>query len=808
VRLSWLLALALGSAIPQLASAAPPASDEASEHGRVTGRVLVAGTRAPVAEAKLMVVAAPPDVRVGARAREPLDPASVDWVRETLTDEDGRFELDALPTGNVRVVVVVEGYERVDMWAEASPDAKPLVLFLRPTAGRFRTEVVVDRHPELPDAEHQVDAERARVYPGSGGDPVRATQNLPGVARAPGGLGLMAIRGGDPRQTGIYVDGHPVPRAFHVLPIAAVVDPSMLDRVELTPGNFDAAYGGFSGGLLELHTRRLTDMQGIHGEAHVDLFDVGAATWGPVGRGGVAVAVRRAHVGDVVKTADTLIGKTGVLVPNYWDYFGRFDLPIGRRHLLSVKSFGAGDALQDKTKIEPDVELSLNFRTEFHRFDLGYAYEGPRLRASLSGALLLESSLQEDSYSTRNRRGRTPSVRGVLSYRLAKRATLLGGLDFVHTHAFRQSRSDYGDDEINTFNVKHWRFGTWLGVAWQLFPRTGLLVIRPQVRLNVFGTADEARASVDFRLDVRARVHPRVELFAAVGRYSAPFTLYREDQLGLIEDSETTTAHIVVPDWLSNYFDPGAESEVPEGFLVITKTYQASLGTQVQLPWSLGLRATLFWRERPEQLRALPMSDGFLGGLDLDIQAPTERAYGLEFLLDRRLAERIHGMIGYTLLRAEAIVFDDFFGLGLGVGIGRGSGHRVPTNFDQRHNLVMLLVFELPRAFRFGARFRLVSGNPEQPVIGTKVTQDASRFYYEPIYGEFGSSYAPLFHQLDLRLDKTWFVRRLALIGYLDVQNVYNRIYPEIWVYSIDWTERGARIGLPIFPSLGVRVEF
>ena len=38
--------------------------------------------------------------------------------------------------------------------------------------------------------------------------------------------------------------------------------------------------------------------------------------------------------------------------------------------------------------------------------------------------------------------------------------------------------------------------------------------------------------------------------------------------------------------------------------------------------------------------------------------------------------------------------------------------------------------------------------------------------------------------------------------------NVYNRIYPEVWVYSIDWTERGQRIGLPIFPSLGFRVEF
>ncbi|HVI02745.1 MAG TPA: hypothetical protein VM869_28800, partial [Enhygromyxa sp.] len=132
----------------------------------------------------------------------------------------------------------------------------------------------------------------------------------------------------------------------------------------------------------------------------------------------------------------------------------------------------------------------------------------------------------------------------------------------------------------------------------------------------------------------------------------------------------------------------------------------------------------------------------------------------------------------------------------------------IPTNFDQRHNLVALLVFELPRHYRVGARFRLVSGNPEQPVIGTRVVQDESNFSYHPIYGEFGSTYGPLFHQLDVRVDKTWIMRHVALVAYLDVQNIYNRVYPEIWVYSADWTDRGQRIGLPIFPSLGLRLEF
>ena len=523
------------------------------------------------------------------------------------------------------------------------------------------------------------------------------------------------------------------------------------------------------------------------------MFDVGAAVRAPVGPGGVAVGFRRAHVGDVVQGVDDVIGKTGILLPNYWDYFGRFDMPVRDRHRLSIKSFGAGDALSDTTEISPGDEVALNFRTAFHRFDLGYVYAGERLNASLSGALLLDSVNQVDSYSTRNRVARSPSLRASLSHRLTKRSTLLFGADFVYTHAKRQVDFGYDNYEIDDSISKYWKFGSWLGVAFQAFPNTGLVVIRPQVRLNVFGTSAETRMRVDPRLDVRARVHSRVEIFAAVGLYSAPYNPFTDDRLGLIESTKTPTANIEIPQWLIDYFDPATATESPKGFLVVTRTYQASLGVQVQLPGNVGLRSTLFWRETPPLARGRTGDGGFLGLLDLTVFAPAERAYGLELLLDRKLAERVTGMIGYTLLRAVTTETDYGF-------VFEGAT-QVPANFDQRHNLVALLLFDLPHAFRFGARFRLVSGNPEQPVVGTSVNQHDDSFSYAPIRGRFGSRYGPLFHQLDLRLDKTWYLRPVSLIAYLDIQNVYNRIYPEIWVYSIDWTERGQRIGLPIFPA-------
>lgn len=106
-------------------------------------------------------------------------------------------------------------------------------------------------------------------------------------------------------------------------------------------------------------------------------------------------------------------------------------------------------------------------------------------------------------------------------------------------------------------------------------------------------------------------------------------------------------------------------------------------------------------------------------------------------------------------------------------------------------------------------RFRLGSGNPETPVTGREVvTLPEGQTAYRPLHGVRGISYQPLYHQLDLRLDKSWELDRTSVGAYFDVQNVYNHLYPEIWIYSADWSARKQAIGLPIYPSIGVMVSY
>ena len=65
-----------------------------------------------------------------------------------------------------------------------------------------------------------------------------------------------------------------------------------------------------------------------------------------------------------------------------------------------------------------------------------------------------------------------------------------------------------------------------------------------------------------------------------------------------------------------------------------------------------------------------------------------------------------------------------------------------------------------------------------------------------------------MFHQLDLRVDKTWVRRLMAVSLYLDIQNVYNRQNQEFATQSFNFQQTTYVGGLPIIPSLGLKVEF
>jgi hypothetical protein len=90
---------------------------------------------------------------------------------------------------------------------------------------------------------------------------------------------------------------------------------------------------------------------------------------------------------------------------------------------------------------------------------------------------------------------------------------------------------------------------------------------------------------------------------------------------------------------------------------------------------------------------------------------------------------------------------------------------------------------------------------------GERAVYDADEDDFDPDSG--GSRIRlPLFHQLDVRIDKTWTFDAWMLDLYLDVLNTYDHRAIEGSVYSYDFSQHAYFEGLPVVPTLGLKGSF
>jgi len=166
--------------------------------------------------------------------------------------------------------------------------------------------------------------------------------------------------------------------------------------------------------------------------------------------------------------------------------------------------------------------------------------------------------------------------------------------------------------------------------------------------------------------------------------------------------------------------------------------------------------------------------------------------YGLETLIRYKPDKHFFGWIAYTLSQSL-----------------RKDTETSPVRtapFDQTHILTILGSYRLGHGWEVGARFRLVSGNPYTP--NTYGFYDANSGVYLPLTSfPPNNSRLPLFHQLDIRVDKTWKFRHWQFGVYADIQNVYNSANVEGISYNYNYTQQSYVTGLPFLPSVGMRGE-
>src|SRR6185503_2212204 len=168
-----------------------------------------------------------------------------------------------------------------------------------------------------------------------------------------------------------------------------------------------------------------------------------------------------------------------------------------------------------------------------------------------------------------------------------------------------------------------------------------------------------------------------------------------------------------------------------------------------------------------------------------------QRSYGIEVILKHAFTERFYGWLAYTLSKSEETA----------VGVGGASTADpnmlgdpdavkpawTPTAFDQTHNLIMVGSYRW-KAWRFGTRFRVVTGSPS--TVMSEGTYDADQGQYVCRQSAPNTAREPTFNQLDARVERKWTFNSWEFSTYLDVQNIYNATNPEFTIY--DYRCRGS----------------
>jgi len=167
-----------------------------------------------------------------------------DWKRDATTDDDGKFQIDAVPAGDYTIHVSHEGFREFSADLTVIADSAPLRHFPLELAG-------VTERVEVSENSQTVDTTSSTSQVTLSRDTIEST---PGASRAnslaiitdytPGAYLVhdqLHIRGG--HQVSWLVDGIPVPNTNIAANVGPQFDPKDMDVIEIQRGGYSADTG-------------------------------------------------------------------------------------------------------------------------------------------------------------------------------------------------------------------------------------------------------------------------------------------------------------------------------------------------------------------------------------------------------------------------------------------------------------------------------------------------------------------------------------------------------------------------------------
>jgi TonB family protein len=696
---------------------------------------------------------------------------------EDTSNTEGEFELKDLEPGEWKVIAELDGYYPFRTTETIIPGELTDVTYYVEKSSNNPYDVLVEApRPKKEVNRRTLTMQEAVRVPGTLGDPILVVENLPGVARAQ--AGQIVVRGSGPEDTDVYIDGVAVPLIYHFGGLRSVIPAEMLENIDFYPGNFSVYYGRATGGVLDARSKRPAPDQ-LHGSLDVSLLDTSLYLEVPIGEtAAIAVAGRRSYIDFILKAVipdDSSVSLS--TAPRYYDYqiLGRWR--PAENHDLRLFFFGSDDVLavvfENPGDLSPQLQATrLETGTGFNRLVGDYEYSAGKFknmfRASI-GEDILGFSLGDQFRF--NLDFWTLQVRDSATYTYSDTLNFTAGVDLIYSIADVSIRLPRPPKEGDgTFNMDL----SDLLVA--EIDNAETLVLAPYLEAEL--RVDKLTLVPGFRIDYFKPIEvvtfdPRV-----VGRYDLDEQWTVKAGAGLVHQEPQ-------PDETDDSFgNPDLDPE---------RAIQLSAGAEYRPTTFLSIDATFFYKAMDQlvsRTTATIMRDGETVPQVYDNNG-SGRVYGMELFIKHQLSNNLQGWLTYTLSRAERT--------------DSGDVESRLFDFDQTHIVALVASYRFPENWELGVRWRVVSGSPTTPIVGGVFDSDNDE--YRQVPGIVNSARLPLFHQLDIRVDKKWVWDTWSLNAYFSLVNSYNRPNVDGFTYKYDYSESKPQSGLPVLPILGIKAE-
>jgi outer membrane receptor for ferrienterochelin and colicin len=708
---------------------------------------------------------------------EPLEFATIriqGTTNGTTTDLEGNYEIVYRP-GFYRLEVSYVGYETtLSAEVHIQGNQTAFIDIAVPESSTLIDEVVVRPTFNLKKIESPVsfltigvsDIEKAA---GVNRDVSKALQSLPGVGATDPNRNDLIVRGGGPSENVFYLDGIEIPIINHFATqgssggVVGIINPDFVREVNFYTGAFPANRPNALSSVMDIRQKD-GSRDRIHTQLGIGASDAAFTMDGPIGdKTTFIVSARQSYLQLLFK----FIGLP--FLPTYNDFQVKYKYQIDPKNELSIIGLGAIDNMTLNTELQEDGTESQRYLLDYLPVYQQWNYTIGAVYKHFSDNyfdtwVLSRNMLRNKNFKYPDNDESQPKISDYRSdeaenkFRFERSypdlpVKLLIGAGVAYSHYENETnRKVFSNGSLNDliYNTKLdlWSYQAFIQASdTYLNNRLSLSLGLNTIGNNFNNNMKNPLNQVSPRFSASYRLTDKWDINANVGRYAmrpAYTTLGYKDASGLFINKNENLKHIISNQAIAGFaYEPNFKLRFNlEGFYKLYNNYPLSVTDGM----SIAGKGTDYGQVGDEEI----------------VSTGKGRAYGIEFsgkLVDYK---GLNSTITYTLFKSEFTGAD---------GIYR------PSNWDTRHMVNLLGSYNLPKNWNISMRWRFVGGAPYSPIdVDLSTNKDAWSVNNRPYidYANYNTLRLKDSHQLDLRIDKEYYFKKMMLNFYLDVQNAYN----------------------------------